>query len=84
VPDVVSDAVFEAAGRPCPDAESEVADDDEADEGADGGASEVDGVGAVSEVGAVVVAPDVAVLGGLVLDVVRVFSALMVEVVLPI
>ena len=81
---MVSDAVFEAAGRSCPDAESEVADDDEADEGTNGGAGGVVGAGVVSEAGAVVVAAEVVGLGGLVLDVVRAFSALMVVVVLPI
>ena len=75
-------------GRPCASAELEAAADDEADEGADegadGGAGAIVGVGAVSEVDVLVVAPDVAGLGGLVLDVVRVFSALMVVVVRPI
>ena len=58
----LAETVSEIAGKSCPDAESEVADDFEADVGA--GAV----VGAVSDVGAVGVAPAVAGLGGLVLD----------------
>jgi hypothetical protein len=81
--------VSDALGRPGDSAELGATAGDNAapGEGADVGAGTVVGAGAVvgvggvSEVGAIVVAADVAGLGGLVLEVVRVLSALMVVVV---